>query len=185
MDCICGCGTRLGRELTDVNFRAGEVGLELLAWDKARMSLDPSCADAATVERIVAGGARCYQECLVALHGDLPIEPSAAADEWLAQSRRERRTMARDRSFVPKGKIKLSQDDFDRFDRHRPERSFTGGRRAAVAERDRFEPAAPAAERADEDPVAQLNGLRELHAAGALTDEEFATAKARVIARLG
>ena len=33
--------------------------------------------------------------------------------------------------------------------------------------------------------MAQLRGLRELHAAGALTDEEFAAAKARVIGATG
>ena len=42
----------------------------------------------------------------------------------------------------------------------------------------------PDVDRANEDPVAQLKGLKDLHAVGALTEEEFAAAKARVIARM-
>lgn len=86
----------------------------------------------------------------------------------------------------PKGKIKLSNDDFARFDGRRPQLSFTGAPWTAEDPSSAADgPMSPAPERADEDPVAQLNGLRELHAVGALTDEEFAAAKARVIARLG
>jgi hypothetical protein len=172
VDCICGCGTKLSRDLIDVQIKAGEIGLELMTWDKARLSLDPASADATTVERIIGSGARRYQESLATLHGERPIEPPSATDAWLVESRRERRAIAKDRSFIPKEKIKLTDEDVARFDRRRPELSFSGTR-------------ANVPERAGADPVVQLNGLRELHAAGALTDEEFAAAKAGVIARLG
>jgi Short C-terminal domain len=44
----------------------------------------------------------------------------------------------------------------------------------------RVAPAVPAAER---DPVADLKELGELHQAGALTDDEFEAAKAKLLAR--
>jgi hypothetical protein len=43
-------------------------------------------------------------------------------------------------------------------------------------------PEAPAAPAADEDVIAQLQKLADLHAAGALTDEEFASMKAKLLA---
>lgn len=70
-------------------------------------------------------------------------------------------------------RLKLTDLDIEQLDRAQPEDSFSAGARGAAKP-----------ERADADPVEQLKGLRDLHAAGALTDGEFAEAKARVIARL-
>jgi hypothetical protein len=44
------------------------------------------------------------------------------------------------------------------------------------------ETAAPSALAAPSDPAAHLRGLAELHESGVLTDDEFAAAKARVLA---
>jgi hypothetical protein len=41
--------------------------------------------------------------------------------------------------------------------------------------------APPVAAPAEEDPMAQIQKLAQLHAAGALTDEEFAAAKAKIL----
>jgi hypothetical protein len=185
--CLCGCGRKLPRGLIDANFWAGEMGLELLAWDRARVGLDAASADAERIGRIVAAGAGTYQGALEVLHGERPQgDLGEEVEAWLRSSRAARREMAADLPALSAGKIKLNDAEVARFDPLRPELSFTGGR-----ETDRPEPAASepakaraASESADEDPVAQLRGLRELHAAGALTDEEFAAAKARVIARL-
>jgi len=43
--------------------------------------------------------------------------------------------------------------------------------------------AAPAAAPAPGDPIADLSNLAALHASGALTDAEFATAKSKLLAR--
>ena len=40
---------------------------------------------------------------------------------------------------------------------------------------------APAVPSPTRDPISELRGLGELHSSGALTDEEFATAKARLL----
>lgn len=176
MDCLCGCKRRIGKDLVEFNFQAGEIGVELLAWDKARATLDPRSEDRGEIDRIIDAGARSYQQALGVLHGERPPYPLEQGEDWLAASRGARREMARTRPFVPKGRIKPTEEDFARYDPLRPERSFTGSGLEA-------DPSA-APEESEQDLVAQLDGLRRLHLQGALTDEEFAAAKARVIDRM-
>jgi hypothetical protein len=79
----------------------------------------------------------------------------------------------------------------DRLDRRHPERSFTGGHEAPgrepVAAGAPAMPAEPAARSGstaatDDDLVAKLERLRVLRDDDVLTDEEFAAAKARLLA---
>ena len=76
---------------------------------------------------------------------------------------------------------RLSKSDLACLDRKHPELSFTGGTPAAGAEPDAT--ASPAAGAPDDDLVERLERLRTLHAEGALTDAEFAAAKARLLGR--
>ncbi len=173
MHCFCGCGIKVSRKLTDANLQASQVALELLSWDKARTANTSPGPMPADTEALIDRGARCYRRLLASLHGESGDDPTPEAQNWLRDSldaRRNREDMTEKRSFFfTAPKLKLTEMDISRLDRARPERSFS----------------AAAPERADEDPVAQLKGLRELHAAGALTDDEFAEAKARVIGSLG
>lgn len=158
----------MSRKLTSANLQASQVALELLSWDKARTANTPGAPMPAGIEALIDRGAHCYRRLLATLHGEPVGDPTRESEEWLrhsAAARRDRPDMTDKGSIFSSPKLKLTELDFDRLDRAHPERSFSG--------------AAP--ERADEDPVAQLKGLRDLHAAGALTDEEFAEAKARVI----
>lgn len=178
MDCFCGCGTKVPRKLVPVNLQAGKVALELLAWDKERTASPRAPgADGGSDEILIARGADCYQRLLSTLHGVEGVDPFPGSEEWLRDSLRERSDrpeMTEKGTFFSPRKLRVTDQDVERLDRLRPERSFSAGANAVARP-----------ERADEDPVEQLRGLRELHAAGALTDEEFAEAKARVIARLG
>jgi hypothetical protein len=184
VDCFCGCGTKVPRGLIDTNLEAGKVALELLAWDKARASRLPDPADADVIDPLIAGGAGVYQALLGEIHGESNADTMAAARQWLKESldaRRHRPDMTERGFLSTPGKLRITKLDSDRLDRARPELSFSG----ATAERPGpGEPGEPDPDRAAEDPVAQLRGLEQLHAAGALTDAEFAAAKSRVIARL-
>jgi hypothetical protein len=177
MDCFCGCGTKVSRKLVPANLQAGKVALELLAWDKERTA-NPHAPQGETTneEALISRGAACYQRLVSAVHGEEGADPLPGSEEWLRDSLRERSDrpeMTEKGSFLSTRKLRLTDKDIERLDRLRPERSFSAGLDTA-----------PPIERAAEDPVEQLQGLRELHAAGALTDAEFAEAKARVIARL-
>jgi hypothetical protein len=170
MDCLCGCGRTIAREAVDFNFQAGEVGAELLVWDKARATLDPSSPDAGTIDAIVEPGASIYQDALAVLHGEAAAGSLEAGEAWLDSSREARRAMARTRPYIPKGRIKPSDEDFARYDARRPERTFTGARETTATE--------PAAS------VGELDHLHRLYRDGALTAAEFAAAKARLISRI-
>lgn len=177
MECFCGCGTKVPRKLTDAGILAGRVALELLAWDKARTTNPSTGAGGAETDALIAGGADLYQRLVSTLHGADGPDPVPETEAWLEASleaRRGRPDMTTKGSVLYRPKLTLTEVDYARLDRAHPELSFS------AAAPDPVEP-----ERADEDPVEQLRGLRELHAAGALTDEEFAAAKARVIGRLG
>lgn len=177
MDCFCGCGTEVPRKLTAANLLAGEVAVDLLAWDKVRTSNHHALADDADRERLIARGADRYRELISTLHGEARPDPMPAAEDWLQESFQARRAvpgMMTKGSLLNRAKLNLDETDFARLDRARPEQSFS----ATAAQPAGAEPATAA------NPVEQLKGLNELHAAGVLTDEEFAEAKARVIARL-
>lgn len=172
MDCVCGCGTEIPRNLIPAQLEAGKVALELLVWDRTRVS----ALQSAETEALIARGAECYQRLLAALHGANPADPVPASEAWLAESfdaRANRPEMTEKAGFLKPAKLRITEVDVERLDRQHPELSFS----------DRKVPA-PQPAGADEDPVAQLRGLRDLHASGALTDEEFAAAKAKVIGRL-
>ena len=180
MECFCGCGIKVPRKLADAGILASQVGLELLAWDKARTT-SPLSGSAET-ESLIARGADCYQRLIAAIHGGEGPDPIPDSEDWLKDSfeaRRDRRDMTTKGSILYGPKLNLTDVDYAVLNRARPELSFS------ASPSEPLEPAAAEPERVDEDPVAQLKGLKELHAAGALTDEEFAEAKARVIARLG
>jgi membrane protease subunit (stomatin/prohibitin family) len=63
--------------------------------------------------------------------------------------------------------------------RHHQEQKYAAQDQQAY-EAQQAAPAAPAAPAAD-DPMAEIQKLAQLHSAGALTDEEFAAAKAKIL----
>ena len=182
MECVCGCGREIsGATLTQRNFVAARVALELLAWDKNRASPVPGPEGR---EGLIARGADCYQRLLYSVHGDGGGDPDGDCDEWLRESgemRLQRDDMNKkrflDRGF---GSPNLSEHDMEQMDRLHPELSFTGtagapsGGAAAVVEE-------PATEPDGDDIVAKLERLRALRDDGTLTDDEFAAAKARLL----
>lgn len=170
VDCFCGCGSKVPRKLTDANIFAGEVALELLAWDKARAS-DPRSSDAAAGDRLIAGGAGCYRRLLLTLHGERDTTSMQESEDWLRESRAERSNrsdMTEKGSFLSKSKLRLTDRDFEQLDRLRPDLSFSGS-------------PADQTDSLNVDVASQLERLGALHAEGVLTDEEFAAAKDRVI----
>jgi len=162
MDCFCGCGDKLPGKVTEVNLEAANVALELLAWDKTR-SANPISADVAA---LIDRGADCYGQILATLHGEPGPDPLPSSEAWLDdsfQARRENPEMTTKGSLLHRPKLNLTEPDYARLDRKHPERSFSGR---------------------PPEPAEQLKGLADLHAAGALTDEEFTAAKARLTDRL-
>jgi hypothetical protein len=127
VNCICGCGTRLGRDQVDLNLLAGELAIELVVWDKARSLRSPLAA--AEVEAVLADGAPRYQALLAAIHaGERPGEGELEAGRsWLGRSQEARRQLAEQLPVLPKRRIKLSDADQERVDRRHPERTFSGG----------------------------------------------------------
>jgi hypothetical protein len=196
MECVCGCGRNIPKELTDRNYTAANVAIELLIWDKNR-----ALPGAGPVERegLIARGVECYERLLYSLHGEGGGDPDAECHAWLNESRalRSNRSDMTKRRFFGGNAPNVSKEDMDRLDRRHPEQSFTGGREAAA---DPTAPSAgppsdpaPSADRAaapngstattDDDLVAQLERLRALRDEDVLTDEEFAAAKARLLGR--
>lgn len=146
MNCICGCGRRLERGQIELNLVAGEVAIELVAWDKVRALGSPIAAG--EVASLLAAGAPRYQRLLEAIHGadQLGEGELVATRAWLDDSRAARLRLHEELP-VPKKKIKLSAAEQARIDRRHPERSFSGGSQAADAA-----PAA-AAPAPDSDPL--------------------------------
>ena len=168
MNCSCGCGTKVRRQQIDLNLQASEIALELLAWDKARAAGKLGRPAADDAERVIERGADCYQRLILALHGepgDCSLEEGKA---WLRDSgdeRREREYMTEKGGIFAGDKLLLIDEDLKRLDRANPELSFTG----------RPEPDTGG------DIVSRLERLGNLRAKGVISDEEFATAKARVL----
>jgi hypothetical protein len=184
MECVCGCGREIsGATLTQRNFIAARVALELLAWDKNRASPTPGPEGR---EGLIARGADCYQRLLYSVHGEGGGDPDADCDEWLRQSgemRLQRSDMNKKR-FLDKGfgSPALSEEDMAQLDRQHPELSFTGDLPVpgvgGTADAAAAQPSAPAP---DDDLVGKLERLRALRDDGMLTDDEFAAAKARLL----
>jgi hypothetical protein len=169
MDCVCGCGREIeGVTLTQRNFVAASIALELLAWDKNRASPIPGPDGR---EGLIARGADCYQRLLYSLHGEGGGDPDADSDEWLRESGQMRlqRSDMNKRQWLGRGvgSPNLSEHDMDQLDRLHPELSFTGD--------------GPA----DDDLVGKLKRLRTLREDGVLSEDEFAAAKARLLDRGG
>jgi hypothetical protein len=169
MKCVCGCGTRVERGLVEAQLQATEVALELLAWDKARTERRFSGAEAEKVDSLVHRGSLQYQRLLDAIHGERESAPIAEGESWIADSQGQRsgRQHMTEKTWIRKARLRLTEDDLEILDRKHPERSFSG------REQDLTEPPADVAD--------QLERLRALHAEGALSDEEFAAAKRRVL----
>lgn len=153
----------------DLNFQAARVAQELLAWDKARATGllgEPAADDAG---RIIEQGADYYRRQLLALHGAVEACSLEEGEEWIGRSedqRRGRQYMTKQGGPLRRDQLLLTEEDYDRLDRHRPELSFSGAEPEAVP---------------DDDIADQLRRLAALHREGALTDTEFASAKARVL----
>lgn len=163
MECFCGCGRKVPGRVLDNGLRASDVGLELLAWDKARAGRDPAAPDAAAEDLFIERGGECYRRLIATVHGEEDAGALADSESWMEEScrRREHRTdMTAKGSFFHRAKLLLNEKDYARLDRKRPELSFTG-------------PAAAA-------PAAHREHLEELHRAGILTDAELAAAQARI-----
>jgi Short C-terminal domain len=181
MDCVCGCGREIeGVTLTQRNFVAASVALELLAWDKNRASPTPGPDGR---EGLIARGADCYQRLLYSLHGEGGGDPDADCEEWLRESgvmRLQRSDMNKKQWILGRGSgtPNLSEHDMSQLDRLHPELSFTG----KVALRSEVSAAADGDADPEGDVVDRLERLRTLRDDGTLTDDEFAAAKARLLA---
>jgi hypothetical protein len=196
MECVCGCGRNLSKDLADRNYIAASVAIELLVWDKNRAL--PG-AEPEGREGLIARGVECYERLLYSLHGEGAGDPDPECDAWLDESR----AMRAKRSDMTKGRFfggnapNVSKEDMARIDRRHPERTFTGGLDAELSgaapvtagRTARSEPAtangstAAATASPSDDLVAQLERLRTLRDEDVLTDEEFAAAKARLLGR--
>jgi hypothetical protein len=176
MDCVCGCGRNLSKDLADRNYIAASVAIELLVWDKNR-ALPGPVPDGR--EGLIARGVECYERLLYSLHSEGPGDPDPESNAWLEESR----AMRANRSDMTKGRFfggnapNVSKEDMKRIDRRHPERSFTGGDDKASLD------AAPSTAATEADLVAQLERLRTLRDDDVLTDDEFAAAKARLLER--
>jgi hypothetical protein len=167
--------------MVERNFEAAGVALELLAWDKNRVSPLPGPEGR---EGLIARGADCYQRLLYSLHGE-GGDPDGDCEEWLRESaemRLQRPEMNKKR-FLGRGASPpdLSEGEMAQLDRLHPELSFSGQGAGAV-------PAVPAPAQNgsashEDDLVDKLERLRSLRDEGALTDDEFAAAKARLLER--
>jgi hypothetical protein len=126
VNCLCGCGTKLGRSQVEINMVAGEVAIELVVWDKARALRSP--VSATEVAELLADGALHYQRLLAAIHAGEGVEEGELEDtrEWLERSRGARQRLS-GRLPVPKKKITLSAAEQAQIDRVHPERTFSGG----------------------------------------------------------
>jgi hypothetical protein len=178
MDCVCGCGREIsGAKLTEQNFVAARVALELLAWDKNRASPMPGPEGR---EGLIARGADCYQRLLYSLHGEGGGDPTAECEEWLGESAEMRlqRSDMNKKQFLGRGLAapNVSEDDMAQMDRHHPELTFTADAPSDDRRESANDDAVP-----DSDLVGKLERLRALREDGTLTDDEFAAAKARLL----
>jgi hypothetical protein len=185
MDCVCGCDREIeGVTLTQRNFVAASVALELLAWDKNRASPTPGPDGR---EGLIARGADCYERLLYSLHQEGGGDPDADCEEWLRESG-EMRLQRSDMNKKPwllgrgAGTPNLSEHDMAQLDRLHPELSFTG--KVAIPDAERTatsETPANGGTTTDRDLIGKLERLRALRDDGTLTDDEFAELKARLL----
>ena len=164
----------------EVQLQATTVALELLAWDKARTEGKIPAEEAERVDSHVHLGALQYQRLLGTIHGERETAPMSAAAAWVEESqalRRGREHMT-EKTWIRKGMpLRLTDEEIDQLDRRHPELSFSGREQPEGARPEQTEPG-PAPEA---DTAGQLERLVALHREGALSDEEFAAAKRRVL----
>jgi hypothetical protein len=186
MECVCGCGRDIDKSLSDRNFIAAGVAIELLAWDKNRALPGPGPDGR---EGLIARGVECYEHLLYSLHGEGGGDPDQEGNAWLEESRamRVHRSDMTKRRFLGGSAPNVSKEDMDRLDRRHPERSFTGGSEPVEREPTGADtsamPAVPNQAATDDDVVTKLERLRTLRDDDVITDEEFAAAKARLLGR--
>jgi hypothetical protein len=184
MDCVCGCGRKLPKQLSERNFLAAGVALELLAWDKNRAL--PGAGPEGR-EGLIARGVECYEQLLYSLHEEGAGEPDELCNAWLAESQEMRsgNTDMTKKRFFGSSTPRVSREDMARIDRRHPERSFTGGGAPASVAEPAPAATAPKPERptADDDLVGKLERLRAMRDEDVLTEEEFTAAKARLLKR--
>lgn len=165
----------------EVQLQATTVALELLAWDKARTEGKIPAEEAERVDSHVHLGALQYQRLLGTIHGERETAPMDAAATWVEESqslRRDREHMT-EKTWIRKGMpLRLTDEEIDQLDRKHPERSFSGRARTEGGDAPERTEAGPAPEA---DTAGQLERLVALHREGALSDEEFAAAKRRVL----
>jgi hypothetical protein len=191
MDCVCGCGRKIPKQLSDRNFLAAGVAIELLAWDKNRAL--PGAGPEGR-EGLIARGVECYEQLLYSLHEEGAGDPDAICNDWLEESREMRsgRSDMTKKRFFGASTPNVSREDMARIDRRHPERSFTGGRPTEGPADSPADPvpastpaptATAAPDRSDDDVVEKLERLRAMRDDEVLTVEEFAAAKARLLGR--
>jgi hypothetical protein len=180
MECVCGCGREIPKDMAERNFIAAGVALELLTWDRDRALPGPGPEGR---EGLIARGVECYERLLYSLHGEGGGDPDEPCSAWLKEStqmRADRSDMTKKR-FFGGNQPNLSKEDLARLDRRHPERSFTGG--DVQPAREPAAPGSPSASARDDDLVEKLERLRAMRDDGVLTEEEFAAAKARLLGR--
>lgn len=156
------------------NTIAGGVALELLLLDKGRAVRGEAPAGA---EHLIATGAECYQRLLASLHGATNDDPDDECQRWMqkAQALRSVGSGIERPRWLGGGAAEVSDEDVALLDRGHPERSFSGRRSAAAGA------ASATVGPREADLVGALERLRALHGAGALTGDEFAAAKRRLL----
>ncbi|MBN9624473.1 MAG: SHOCT domain-containing protein [Actinobacteria bacterium] len=152
MECVCGCGRDVPKKQVQRNFTAAT---------------------------------------LYAIHEEGGGDPDEDCEEWLVESAQMRlqRPEMNKKTFLALGRRTgtpvLSDADMEHLDRKHPERSFTGLLEAAPATATAGPPprtaptTGPTAQ--DDDLVGKLERLRALRDDGTLSEDEFATAKARLL----
>jgi hypothetical protein len=176
MECVCGCGSRVEPSRVDAHLQASEVALELLAWDKARSEGRIPGEEHEQVDSLIHRGALQYQRLLDAIHGERESAPLEEGRSWIEESealRRDRQHMSEKGWFRKGSRLRLTEEEIERLDRKHPELSFSEREPGPDEGSPRDDP--------DGDVTDQLERLRRLHAEGALSDEEFAAAKRRVL----
>src|ERR1700744_2546200 len=128
MECVCGCGRDLSGKLSQRNFIAASVALELLAWDKNRASPAPGPDGR---EGLIARGSDCYERL-----GEGGGDPDGDGTAWLAESAEMRagRSDMNTWRLVGQSPPSLSKADMAQLDRKHPELSFTGRVGAAASD---------------------------------------------------
>jgi hypothetical protein len=115
VECVCGCGRNISKDLADRNYIAATVAIELLAWDKNRALPGPEPEGR---EGLIARGVECYEKLLYSLHGEGGGDPDAECNAWLDEARamRAHRSDMTKRRFFGGNAVNVNKEDLDRLD---------------------------------------------------------------------